>query len=83
MEKNKNKRGIPPNVKIQELRNEAQKEELSDRRHERNWVGFLTGLAFVSAISIYCCRGEVNFALAILNIASVGLGYFVSQKTKS
>ena len=62
--------------------NEAQKEELSDRRHERNWVGFIIVSALVSAISIYLCRGEMNFALAILNIASVGLGYFVSQKTK-
>jgi hypothetical protein len=73
-------------VALAEIKKEEKMHEriLLDRRHERSWVGWIIVIALCSSIGCFFFReGGKDFALAILNIASVGLGYFAGQHTKS
>jgi hypothetical protein len=69
---------------IKALENEDKKDERSDRRHERDWVGWIIVIALCGSTGIYICgEGGKDFALAMLNIASVGFGYFLGKSIKS
>jgi ABC-type phosphate/phosphonate transport system permease subunit len=55
--------------------------DISDRRHERNWFGWIIVIAIIGCIVAWKITGP-ELAHTILNIASVLVGYMAGKVIK-